>query len=44
MDTKEVFAGESCLSRYLLKPHQKEKMSDIMRNLAHQHVVGFTAF
>uniref|UniRef100_A0A6A7G3C6 Serine/threonine-protein kinase PLK n=2 Tax=Hirondellea gigas TaxID=1518452 RepID=A0A6A7G3C6_9CRUS len=45
--TKAVFAGKIVSKSLLIKPHQKEKMSQeiaIHRSLKHHHIVGFHSF
>ncbi|XP_018016229.1 serine/threonine-protein kinase PLK1 [Hyalella azteca] len=45
--SKTVYAGKIVSKSLLLKPHQKEKMSQeiaIHRSLNHQHIVGFHCF
>ncbi|XP_071547692.1 serine/threonine-protein kinase PLK1 [Panulirus ornatus] len=47
MKTKEIFAGKIVAKSLLVKPHQKEKMSQeisIHRSLRDKHVVGFHGF
>ncbi|XP_064602321.1 serine/threonine-protein kinase PLK1-like [Liolophura sinensis] len=46
-ETKEIFAGKIVPKSLLVKPHQKEKMTQeisIHRSLAHLHVVKFHSF
>ncbi|MPC62187.1 Serine/threonine-protein kinase PLK1 [Portunus trituberculatus] len=47
MKTKEIFAGKIVAKSLLLKPHQKEKMSQeicIHRSLKHKHLVAFHSY
>ena len=47
MKTKEIFAGKIVAKSLLLKPHQKEKMSQeicIHRSLKHKHLVSFHSY
>lgn len=47
MKTKEIFAGKIVPKSLLLKPHQKEKMSQeicIHRSLKHKHLVSFHSY
>ncbi|KAK8731564.1 hypothetical protein OTU49_007371 [Cherax quadricarinatus] len=47
LKTKEIFAGKIVAKSLLVKPHQKEKMSQeisIHRSLKDKHVVGFRGF
>lgn len=47
MKTREIYAGKIVAKSLLVKPHQKEKMSQeisIHRSLRDKHVVGFHGF
>ncbi|XP_050687603.1 serine/threonine-protein kinase PLK1-like [Eriocheir sinensis] len=47
MKTKEIFAGKIVPKSLLLKPHQKEKMTQeicIHRSLKHKHLVSFHSY